>query len=132
MRWIAVSVVLVLAFLSVVGCKQQCYMTECDYGHYRSLGLPPNAEYSQPPITPAFADVKRPADVNDPDRPIRYITLNEAIAMALEHGNVGSQSFQGISGGFVFADSSISFTGRGITGSDAIRVLALDPAAAAA
>ncbi len=129
MRWIAVSVVLVLAFFSVVGCKQQCFLTECDYDHYRSLGLPANAEYGQPPITPEWVDVKAPATVDFPERPIRYLTLNEAIAIALERGGVGSL---GLNGTFSESLVSVSTPGRDVGLSDNIRVLALDPAMVAA
>src|SRR5258708_28237779 len=63
----------------------------------------------------------------NPEQPPRYITLSECIASALERGTVGGQSvnFQGAGN---INDSLVSFGGGAIAGSDAIRVLALDPA----
>src|SRR5262245_17386956 len=127
MRWKAVVVILVLGSCAVLGCKQQCFMTECDYDHYRHLGLPPGGEYSAPEIAPELIHSPPPTTIHDPERKARYITLNEAIAMALERGDVGSLALNG-----QFTDSLSTFTGRGITQSDSIRVLALEPAMAAA
>src|SRR6202047_5693468 len=40
MRWkVALATLLALSALAA-GCKQHCFMTECDYDHYRSLALP--------------------------------------------------------------------------------------------
>src|SRR5205823_14582010 len=63
----------------------------------------------------------------DPDRPPRYMSLAEAIALALEHGTVGSQALNGQGN-----DLLLSFNGAGLLQTDQIRVLALDPAIAQA
>jgi outer membrane protein TolC len=69
-----------------------------------------------------------PATVLDPDRPPRYITLKECIALALEQGNSGIQS---VANPGLKNDNLGQFTGRGVVGSDAVRVFAIDPAIAA-
>src|SRR5262249_5466599 len=97
MRWKPVAVGLALIVAGVIGCKQQCFLTECDYEHYRHLGLTPQLE-KDPMVTiqPATSTVPAPATVLDPERKPRYLSLAEAIAMALEQGRVGDQDPQGI------------------------------------
>src|SRR5262249_16862327 len=125
--WKKAVVGLALSLASSLGCKQQCFLNECDYDHYRTaLGLPANAE-NNPGITmqPVTSLVNAPKTVLDPDREIRYLSLREPIALDLEQGNIGSQSpnFPGVGN-----DNLVTFQGRFVSGSDAIRVLALDPA----
>lgn len=126
--WRRVAVIGLLGLGSALGCQQQCFLTECDYQHYHEqLGLPADLE-SNPASTvvPSSSSfMRRPADVNNPDRPIRYLTLAEAIAIALEQGTVGSQN--PASPGFP-NDLPVTFSGGAVFGSDAIRVFALDPA----
>src|SRR5438045_4863544 len=78
-------------------------------------------------ITPGAGNTPRPMTVLDTNRQPRPIRLAECIAIALEQGNVGSQSslFPGIAN-----DTLIQFNGRLVGASDSIRVLALDPAIA--
>jgi outer membrane protein TolC len=137
MRWITVVAGLALAagLALTAGCKQQCFLTECDYNHYHELGIPLGLECdpsagSQPGLV---SQIGRPATVLDPEREIRYISLAEAISIALEHGTVngfqGPAVFTSDGGrGPTVNDVLVSFTGAGLTGTDAIRVLALDPA----
>jgi outer membrane protein TolC len=108
------------------GCKQHCFMTECDYDHYHSLALPHLDCDPAAAITPTLRDGPAPADVFNPDRPIRYISLGESIAIALEQGTVGIENGAGPTGTII--DRLASFNGRSVVGSDSIRVLALDPA----
>src|SRR5262249_41146294 len=70
-----------------------------------------------------------PMTLHNLDRKVRFISLAECIALSLEHGRIGQPSllFPGTA-----QDNLIQFTGRGVTGSDAVRVLALDPARAGA
>jgi outer membrane protein TolC len=131
MRWKIVTVALALSLAaSLVGCKQQCYLTECDFDHYRKANLLPANLENDPTasIVPSTQDVPAPTTVLNPERQIRYVTLAEAIANALEHGTVGVQSpfFPG-----AITDLLVQFNGRFVVGSDHIRVLALDPAIAA-
>jgi outer membrane protein TolC len=108
-----------------MGCKQQCFLSECDYNHYRDIGLPPNLECSPAAaITPASSIIAAPATVLSPEREIRYVTLTEAISMGLERGTVGSPALNGTSN-----TSLVSFTGQGVFAPENnIRVLAFDPA----
>jgi outer membrane protein TolC len=122
------NLLLGLALLSVVaaGCKQQIFLRECDYHEYEKLGLPPKAECT-PDIDPGVPDTPAPTNVLDPERQVRYLTLAEAIAIALERGTTGIQSTR------LFGtanDDLVTFAGAPplVSGSDAIRVLALEPA----
>jgi outer membrane protein TolC len=125
MRWKQCLVVLALMLAVVSGCKQQCFLTECDYNHYRNeMNLPANLD-TNPEVAavPVGAGNPPPRTILDPDRPIRYMTLNEAIALGLENGKVGS----GTSG--TVDDSLASFAGTGVgSGLQPIRALALQPA----
>jgi outer membrane protein TolC len=143
MRWNFAVMGLALAIAGVVGCKQQCFLTECDVNHYQNIGLPPALDCKPKDIlTPFVPDVPTPATVLNPEREIRNLTLAEAIAIALERGSTGIVSFTtnaeqefGIALGRV-NDTLITAGPAGLTptlgGDDAIRVLALDPALAAA
>jgi outer membrane protein TolC len=125
MRWKTMMVGLALGLAAAIGCKQQCFLSECDYNHYRDIGLPPNLECSPAAaITPATSIIAAPATVLSPEREIRYITLTEAIAMGLERGTIGSPALNGTSN-----TSLVSFTGQGVFAPENnIRVLAYDPA----
>src|ERR1700676_683726 len=94
MRWKAVMVGLALMFATLTGCKQQCFLTECDYNHYtREMNLPANLEGNpEVAVVPSGLEVGAPATVDQPERPARYLTLNEAIALALEQGRIGIAS----------------------------------------
>jgi outer membrane protein TolC len=63
--------------------------------------------------------------VDDTKREVRYMSLREAIAIALENGTVGAQSpaTPGLA-----TDTLGGFAGTTVQSADAIRVLALDPA----
>jgi outer membrane protein TolC len=63
--------------------------------------------------------------VDDTQRNPRYLSLREALAIALENGTTGIQN--ALVPGFA-GDSLGGFLGRGVQGPDGIRVLALDPA----
>ena len=126
MRWKGtLSMLLALSALAA-GCKQHCFMTECDYDHYHSLALPHLDCDPAAAITPTLRDGPAPADVFNPDRPIRYISLAESLAIALEQGTVGIENGGGPTGTII--DRLASFNGRSVVGSDSVRVLALDPA----
>jgi outer membrane protein TolC len=111
----------------MLGCGRTVYMTETDVKHYTTqLGLPDGLE-NRPHATliPEIRNTPQPTDVDNCDRPLRYMSLAEAIAIALEQGNIGSQSalFPGI-----VNDNLLQFNGRFVGSSDSIRVLALNPA----
>src|SRR5258708_11341971 len=126
MRWKTVFVGLAATLAVTAGCKQQCFMTESDFNTPVTAGIK-NLERdptlgSQPLIGP----VARPVNVLEPDRPIRYLSLAEAISIALEQGSVGTG--QPIPSGSPFQDQDLQFSGR-VSTPNSIRVLALDPAA---
>jgi outer membrane protein TolC len=133
-RWTLKLLGLGLAISGLVGCKQQLFKREVDDQHYRNqalkLGsLTPNLE-GDPSVTvhPGPWQMPTPPTVDNPDRPVRHLTLQEAIAIALEQGNTG---FLTLGGGLGQANDNIQ-SGRGGTFSDSVRVLAFDPAIAGA
>jgi outer membrane protein TolC len=130
MRWKHVVVGLALTFAGVAGCKQQCFLMECDYNHYQhDLGLPQALE-CDPSSSQAIATgtIPTPITVDDCDRnKPRYMTLQEAVALALENGTTGNESPDNPG---TARDDLIGFTGQGVSTTDSIRVFALDPALA--
>ncbi len=128
MRWNAGLLAAAVCMAGLAGCRQQCFMTEAEYQSCRNSPalLPSDLECNpHDAIVPAVGNTPPPATVLDTDRPVRYMSLQEAIAIALEQGNVGSQSplFPGITN-----EGLVAFNGRFVAGSDSIRVLSLDPA----
>src|SRR5262245_14655120 len=116
-----------LFLVLVCGCAQPCFLCQEDYDRFHnSLGLPRDLEtnpaVSNPPVPPSIP----PGRVDNPgDRP-RYIALQEAIAIALQQGVIGSQSvrFPGVGEDLVTAGGPQV----GAIGSDSIRVFSLNPA----
>jgi outer membrane protein TolC len=106
------------------------FISESDYHHYRNVGLkgqlPDDLESNpQASIVPASSNTPAPPTVENPDRKLRYISLAECIAIALEMGNTGSTNLQFPGSG---NDALITFNGRFVGPIDSIRVLSLDPA----
>ncbi|MBA2227752.1 TolC family protein [Thermogemmata fonticola] len=131
-RWIRGALAGWVAASGLSGCRQPIFLEPGDYKDAVLQQLPPALEdRPHDPITPSV--VQRigngPATVLDPERPPRYITLKECIALALEQGNTGIQSATNPG---LKNDTLGQFTGRGVVGSDAVRVFAIDPAIAAA
>ena len=105
MRWTTLLSTLALLMALAAGCKQQCFLTECDSDHYRKnlAGfLEFDAEASQKPASVVHTSGGAPSTVLDPDRKLRYLSLAEAISIALEQGTRG----QGIGTGQFAALSS--------------------------
>src|SRR5437016_6921435 len=126
MRWKQVGAGLALILAGAFGCKQQCFLNECDYNHYRDLSNLGSRIECDPKVSiqPAIATVPKPSTVLDPERKIRYLSLAEAIAIALEQGRVGDQDPTGIT---LTSLININIPAS----SDTIRVLSLDPAISA-
>jgi outer membrane protein TolC len=128
MRWKSVCGGLALALAITAGCKQQCYLTQADLNntldqvHDNLENKPALADSVLTPPVPA------PPTVNYPEREIRYISLAESIAVALEQGTVGTSQLTGQP--LVGQTLNISAAGLGqLSGlADGVRVLALDPA----
>jgi outer membrane protein TolC len=138
MRWKQVVVCLAVTFAAISGCKQQCFLYECDYQHYQDIGLPASVECDpKSDIPPIAHNIPAPPTILDPDRPPRFLSLAETIAMALEQGRIGSSNVQTLSLGVVpSAESNLVLSPQHAGGTTqtfdnltpAIRVLAMDPA----
>jgi outer membrane protein TolC len=134
-RWKVVLIGLALTITLAVGCRQQVFLHECDLPHYADIGAPAGIACKPEPPAPK-GDVPTPMSVDFPERPARYMTLTEAIAIALERGTTGITSVrfltQPFSNGVGLAanDDLVNFTGAPqlVQGTDSIRVLALEPA----
>ncbi|MBX9579268.1 MAG: TolC family protein, partial [Gemmataceae bacterium] len=115
------------ALVGLVGCKQQLFLEPGDYtaaitAHVpRSIELNPHLAITPP----AVAGDSPPTTVTDPERPARYLTLKECIALALEQGNVGVQSPAQFGNK---SEQVASFGGQLQNQADPIRAFALDPA----
>lgn len=129
-RWVKRILAGLLAFGPTTGCKQQLFLEPGDYHDAVMNTLPRGLETSpHDTIVPDRVDkIGNPATVLDPDRPARLITLKECIAIALEQGNTGTQNQPGFK-----VDQLPGFNaGQFFNNTDAIRVLAIDPAIVAA
>src|SRR5947209_4033188 len=127
-RWNATLAAVALLAAGSAGCSRQCFMSEADYNGCMGnpATLPPNlASDLHLAITPGTGNPKPPMTVVDVRRDVKYVSLPECIALALENGNIGSQSplFPGI-----VNENLVAFNGQTVAGSDSVRVLALDPA----
>jgi outer membrane protein TolC len=131
MRWITLIAGLFLTSAATIGCTRPIYLSEDDLELAKRLDLPARVE-TDPKLAyvpEAKALVAEPATDSNPERPIRYLTLAEAFAVALEGGTIGSQNPAAPGSP---NDTLVSFAGRTVAGSDAIRAFALDPAIVAA
>ncbi len=121
------GIVVVLAGLG--GCKQQIFAEKADYQDAIHNGFPTQLE-TQPqvaisPVTHLDRDSTLPT-VLDPTRPPQFVSLKQCIAIGLEQGNVGAGG--GVQNAGIPNDTISQFTGRGVTGTDSIKALVLDPA----
>jgi outer membrane protein TolC len=135
MRWKKFVGGLALGLTAVTGCKQPIFMTEGDYQNtLTAVALPKDLEENprHGSITPDLAGkiTPAPADVLNPDRPVRFLTLSEAIKQALENGTIGLQAGSGQSNDAGAFGAPISARGLqfGAIDQDSIRVQALNPA----
>ncbi|MCS7044906.1 MAG: TolC family protein, partial [Gemmataceae bacterium] len=128
-HWRAMLMGAALACAINAGCTRPLFIAESDL---QRLGdsLPPALETQpQKVIQPNLADAPTPPDVRHPDRPPRYITLEECLAIGLENGNTNSRLAATANGGTV--DDTLASAGLTPTQiSESIRVLALQPAIA--
>src|SRR5262245_37853060 len=94
MRWKAVVMGLALALSAAAGCGQKCFVDQDSWysaqaGVQLACSPETNPEAGVRPITPS---VPTPTTVDEPRREQRYLSLAEAISVALEKGSVGVQS----------------------------------------
>jgi outer membrane protein TolC len=120
---------LTLLLTILVGCKGRVFLTEDQLNVYKGP-VPANLQ-ENPNIgtTPTIPLTNPPPTLYNLDRAIRYLSLAEAVAIALEQGTVGQPSllFPGVG-----LDNLVTAPqGSPPTGSDSIRVLAIDPATTA-
>jgi outer membrane protein TolC len=122
-------VAIFLAGFTVLGCRQPCFLSETDYLDAHGRVIPANLECDpQVSTVPSRGSVAAPTTVDETDRQIRYLSLREAIATALENGTVGVQNAATPGTG---VDNLGAFAGTTVQSADAIRVLAIDPAVVA-
>ncbi|MCI0640602.1 MAG: TolC family protein [Gemmataceae bacterium] len=128
MRWSA-RILGFVALCGLAGCTRQCFLAEKDFNN---LNLPARLEEGDQTILhgPLSEKVHAPPDVNDPSRPPRYLSLQEALALALERGTVSGRAGPGQG---LVDDGLVQFQGGSLNNqSDSIRVLSFNPAMAAA
>src|SRR5438552_716465 len=75
MRWKNAVAGLALTVAGIVGCKQTCFLTECDYDRYRQIvsEMPRLECDGAASITPATRAMPEPANVDNPDRKLRFL-----------------------------------------------------------
>jgi hypothetical protein len=130
-RWIAAFLGLMLTMGMTAGCRQKCFISEQDF--YIRHDLPAGLEDGdQALVQPTHETTPAPPTVDHPDRPARHLSLQEAIAIALENGTTGNRNGGANTQGLV-DDSSLQNNGGTLNGlTDRVRVLALQPAISAA
>jgi len=124
------KLLLALMLLTIAaGCQKQCYISEAEMQNAHHL-LPAHMEKSPALAQEMIDPTAAPADVNNPNRTPRPISLEQAIAIALENG---TPSTRGGAGAGVVDDSLVTFTGTNLNiQADALRVLTYRPAIAQA
>ena len=130
MRWISRIVGMGICLGMAAGCGAKVFLHKDDFQNAHQL-LPGGLDEGQPlpyqaTLTPG---VPRPADVNNASRPPRHMTLQEALAIALENGSTGGRS--GAVGSGQADDNLVSFSpGSSNSQTDKLRVLSMNPAIA--
>jgi len=137
-----VAIVLIFS-LFMSGCAQKIYITAEEEKAITAAGIPKNLDHDPNAANPPILEENQrtPETVDDTERKTRFLTLAEAMSIALEQGTRGSQTVSTpiITGGlqnftnggraaFVITDDLGTFVGGAFTGDDAIRAFALDPA----
>jgi outer membrane protein TolC len=126
MWWRTWLVGLALAIPIAVGCRQQSFLTVEDYHDYHDLPYLSSLGCEPPPdVLARPGAVPPPTTVDDTERTVRYMSLREAIAIALENGTVGIENT--LNPGMA-NDLLGGFATRNVQSADGIRVLAFDPA----
>ena len=127
-RWIVMFLGLTLTMGMTTGCQQKCFMAEKDLTNGT---IPAGLEDGDPTpdlVSPTQALTAAPPTIDHPDRPARHLSLQEAIAIALENGATGSKN-GGVNTPGTVDDSPAVATGGSLNAqSDRVRVLALQPA----
>jgi outer membrane protein TolC len=116
---------LVLICGLAAGCSHPVFLAEKDLQRVAD-SLPPQLESDTKDfLVPHLEQTATPADVHHADRPRRYLSLEEAFALALENGYTGSRQ----PGSGAVDDTLAAYSGGSLNGqSDYVRVLAYNPA----
>lgn len=116
---------LVLICGLAAGCSHPVFLAEKDLQRVAD-SLPPHLESNTKEfLAPHLEQTATPADINHADRPPRYLSLEEAIALGLENGYSGSRS----PGSGTVDDTLASYAGGSLNNqSDYVRVIAYNPA----
>src|SRR5262249_44714035 len=126
MTWKAMASGLLIVLAGAIGCQNQFFLTAEDLQNAKGICLPPIWDGERGgPISPPGGLVPPPTTVDDTQRQVRYMSLREAISIALENGTIGAQS-AAVPG--IASDGLGGFGGGSVASPDSIRVLALDPA----
>jgi len=124
--WKRAAACIILILAVALGCQKQCFLSQSDFQNAQPGGIPLDLECNPSyPIVPPPGSTPSPTTVEDTKREPRYLSLREAIAVALENGTVGIENpaNPGLAN-----DTLGGFQGAAVVSADAIRVLALDPA----
>ncbi len=131
-KWLGGSLAVLLALGGMTGCQPTFLAKDVwDQAQASTTLMPATLEQNHcPPTGPIIPATKAPPTVNYPERPQREMTLQEAIAIALETGLVSGNVAEGTADTTLarFTPGTTSLTGQ----TDAIRVLAINPALAQA
>jgi outer membrane protein TolC len=131
MRWKRFWATLAVLLAAMSGCKQRCFLTESSYNRTVTTLLDGSELHPDLSAQPLTEPVGAPPTLENLDRKVRFISLAECVAIALEQGTVGQPSllFPGTAlDNLVQFAGPGSFASGGVSGSDAIRVFALQPA----
>jgi outer membrane protein TolC len=115
---------LALAGSGVIGCKHQLFTEPADSPLLVRPDIPARVEQPHQAVLPGSSQIAgTPANVLDFKRQPRFISLKEAIAIAVERGNTGGGNTQGA--------VSDQLPQAGQVQSDTVKAFVLDPAIAA-
>src|SRR5437588_13114254 len=91
-QWIAAFLGLSWTMAITAGCQQKCFISEKAF--YDAHDLPANLENgdSLAMVQPTSERSAAPPTVDQPDRPPRNMSLQEAIAISLENGAAASRN----------------------------------------
>src|SRR5919201_2919025 len=126
--WYGALPLLLAMFAFTGGCKQRCFVTEPELNQVQTsvFNFPELEKKFDLSCEPTVGITTAPPTLYDLNRKVRFISLAESVAIALQQGRIGST----FAGQNPYTDVAGAFAGRAFTsgGEDNVRVLALDPA----
>jgi outer membrane protein TolC len=135
MRWIPASAALALCVAILSGCERQVFLNQKDFDsatNQFTAMIEKDPGFASQPVVHR---VEAPPSVDLPDREPRYLSLSEAIAIALENGTPSSGLIGPDGDNIGQSDQGLVALNRGNLGqfvnqTDRLKVLALNPALA--